>query len=99
MSLTINAIRPPASVPSIPSITPPRTAASGFQSLLTDAVARVDQVQQNAKTTVDRFLSGEDEEVHKVALAAQEAEIKFDLFLQIRNKVVSAYQEVMRMQM
>lgn len=67
--------------------------------MLTDAISRVDQVQQNSKTVVDRFLSGEDEEVHKVALAAQEAEINFDLFMQIRNKVVSAYQEVMRMQM
>jgi flagellar hook-basal body complex protein FliE len=34
-----------------------------------------------------------------VALATQQAELAFDLFLQVRNKVVSAYQEVMRMQM
>jgi flagellar hook-basal body complex protein FliE len=67
--------------------------------LLSDAIARVDQSQENSKTVVQKFLSGEDEEVHKVALAAQEAEINFDLFMQIRNKVVSAYQEVMRMQM
>jgi flagellar hook-basal body complex protein FliE len=33
-----------------------------------------------------------------VALASQRAELEFDLFLQVRNKVVSAYQEVMRMQ-
>jgi flagellar hook-basal body complex protein FliE len=43
-------------------------------------------------------LSGGDEELHSVALAAQRADLQFNLFLQVRNKAVSAYQEVMRMQ-
>ena len=47
---------------------------------------------------MDRFLNGEGEEIHKVALASQQADLSFQLFLQMRNKVVSAYQEVMRMQ-
>ena len=51
------------------------------------------------ENAIGKYLSGEDEEVHKVALATQQAEIAFDLFLQVRNKVISAYQEVMRMQM
>ena len=38
-------------------------------------------------------------ELHTTILAAQRAELSFDLFLQARNKVVSAYQEIMRMQM
>ena len=54
---------------------------------------------RSSQSSIDKFLSGEDEEVHKVALATQQAELSFDLFLQVRNKVVSAYQEVMRMQM
>jgi flagellar hook-basal body complex protein FliE len=100
VALPIQAIRPPAAVAPLSPITPAKTSgAAAFQSLLSDAIARVDQSQQNSKTVVQKFLSGEDEEVHKVALAAQEAEINFDLFMQIRNKVVSAYQEVMRMQM
>jgi flagellar hook-basal body complex protein FliE len=70
-----------------------------FGSVLADAIGRVDQFQQNAQSTIGKFLAGEDEEVHKVALATQEASMTFDLFLQVRNKVVSAYQEVMRMQM
>ncbi len=67
--------------------------------MLADAIGRVDQFQQSAQSSVAKFLSGEDEEVHKVALATQQAAMSFDLFLQVRNKVVSAYQEVMRMQM
>jgi flagellar hook-basal body complex protein FliE len=72
---------------------------SGFGSMLSDAIGRVNQVQTNAQSSIDKFLSGEAEEVHKVALATQQAALSFDLFLQVRNKVVSAYQEVMRMQM
>jgi flagellar hook-basal body complex protein FliE len=67
--------------------------------VLADAIGRVDQFQQNAQTSIGKFLGGEDEEVHTVALATQQAAMSFDLFLQMRNKVVSAYQEVMRMQM
>ena len=66
--------------------------------MLSDAIGRVEQFQQNSQTAIGKFLSGEDEEVHKVALATQQSELAFDLFLQVRNKVISAYQEVMRMQ-
>lgn len=67
--------------------------------MLSDAIGRVEQFQQNSQTAIGKFLSGEGEEVHKVALATQQSELAFDLFLQVRNKVISAYQEVMRMQM
>jgi len=36
--------------------------------------------------------------LHQVAIKTQQAELSFDLFMQVRNKVISAYQEVMRMQ-
>jgi len=98
MSIPIPAIGTPAAIPSIQSPAGPKSAG-GFQSVLADAVARVEQFQQSSATNIDKFLSGESEEVHKVALATQQAEIAFDLFLQVRNKVISAYQEVMRMQM
>ena len=76
------------------------TTASGeaFQAAFTDAVSKVESFQQNAQVSVDRFLSGEGEELHQVALASKQAELSFDLFLQVRNKVVAAYEEVMRMQ-
>ena len=66
--------------------------------MFADAVSKVESFQRNAQQSVDRFLSGEGEEIHNVALATQQASLSFDLFLQVRNKVVSAYQEVMRMQ-
>jgi flagellar hook-basal body complex protein FliE len=70
-----------------------------FQEALEDAIFRVDQQRQDSKASVDRFLNGEGEELHQVALATQRADLSFEMFLQVRNKVVNAYQAIMRMQM
>lgn len=73
-------------------------AGEAFHAAFTDAIAKVEGFQQNAQASINRFLSGEGEELHQVALAAKQAELSFDLFLQVRNKVIGAYEEVMRMQ-
>jgi len=100
MPAPITAVRIPESIPSIePAASPKSPGAGEFRSILSEAVGRVEQFQQNSASTIDKFLSGEEEEVHKVALAVDQAQMAFDLFLQVRNKVISAYQEVMRMQM
>jgi len=77
------------------------SAAGGtgaFQSMLEGMVGRVEQSQTQATQAAQNFLSGGDQELHSVALAAQRADLQFNLFLQVRNKAVSAYQEIMRMQ-
>ncbi len=89
--------------PIIPPVLPEASATSttggeAFHSAFTDAVAKVEAFQNNAAESVNRFLSGEGEELHQVALATKQADLTFELFLQIRNKVVAAYDEVMRMQ-
>jgi len=89
------------SIPPIaaPSVSPAATPGGGaFQSVFSDAVAKVESFQQNAHTSIDRFLSGEGEELHHVAITSQQAELSFQLFMQVRNKIVAAYQQVMQMQ-
>lgn len=99
MSAPITPVRFPSDIPALARPSGATGAEAGFGSVLSDAIGRVEQFQQNANTSIAKFLSGEDEEVHKVALATEQASMSLDLFLQVRNKVVSAYQEVMRMQM
>ena len=48
---------------------------------------------------MERFLGGEGEELHNTVMATERATLSFDLFVQVRNKVVSAYQQIMQMQM
>jgi flagellar hook-basal body complex protein FliE len=101
--MSITPIHAPVALPAFEPVVavsdPGAGSATPFGSVLADAIQHVDQFQQNAQTSIGKFLAGEDEEVHKVALATEQASMSLDLFLQVRNKVVSAYQEVMRMQM
>lgn len=78
----------------------PAGASSGgaFQDVLSTAIQTVESFGNNASASVERFLSGEGEELHTTVLATQKAELSFEMFLQVRNKVISAYQEIMRMQ-
>jgi flagellar hook-basal body complex protein FliE len=99
MSIPITAIRP-VSIPEIPHLgsSGANAAPGGFQSVLEGLVGGVEKSQAQTQQTVNSFLTGGNEELHSVALAAQRSSLEFELFLQVRNKVVSAYQEVMRMQ-
>ena len=72
--------------------------STNFASLLDGAIQGVEQPRQEANQAIQNLLNG-DGELHTVALAAQRADLAFDLGLQVRNKIVSAYQEVMRMQL
>jgi flagellar hook-basal body complex protein FliE len=83
----------------LPSTAPQSPASGGaFQSAFADAVSKVENFQQNAQASVNRFLSGEGEELHKVAISTEQAELSFQLFMQVRNKIVAAYNQVMQMQ-
>ena len=94
--LPVHFTAPPALASAKPAL--PSTGGEAFQSVFTDAVAKVENFRLNADESVNRFLSGEGEELHTMAIKTQQADLSFDLFLQVRNKIISAYQEVMRMQ-
>ncbi|MGA2115734.1 MAG: flagellar hook-basal body complex protein FliE [Bryobacteraceae bacterium] len=92
----------------IPPIVPPlpvelpavaTSATSGaFAGVFSQAVNGVEALNQNASASVASYLNGEGEELHSAVMATNQAELAFDLFLQVRNKVINAYQEVMKMQ-
>jgi len=105
MSTSILPIRSPnfpaiGALPSVkPAATPGANQPSSFSDLLSSTIGTVEQANQNATNATQQFLSGENEDLHTVAIAEQKAEITSELFLQLRNKAVSAYQEIMKMQL
>ena len=102
MPLPISPISIPANIGSIaPNVQAPSvTSSSGeFRGVLEGAIQKVEQTRAQASQAVEGFLSGDSQELHTAILATQRADIAFELGLQIRNKVISAYQEVMRLQM
>jgi flagellar hook-basal body complex protein FliE len=86
----------------MPQVAPAANAAGQpgeFQSALSSAIDSLESLQNKAADSVQKFLTGENEELHTTILATQKAELAFELGLQVRNKVVDAYQEIMKMQM
>jgi flagellar hook-basal body complex protein FliE len=78
-----------------------RTGAAGkggFSNFLTQAVAEVDGKMKSASAEQSKVLTGESTNLHQAMIAMQEASTAFTLMVEVRNKLVESYQEVMRMQ-
>ncbi|MBV8071034.1 MAG: flagellar hook-basal body complex protein FliE [Acidobacteriaceae bacterium] len=74
------------------------SGAGAFQSVLQSAIQRVESSSAAAESQIQDFLSGSSQDLHTAILATQSAQLNLDEFLQVRNKVVSAYEEIMKMQ-
>lgn len=73
--------------------------SGGFGAVLKEKLDDVNAKQLNAEDTTQKFISGEDTDIHKVMLDTEEAKMSLELAVQIRNKFVEAYQELSRTQL
>ncbi|WP_027408681.1 flagellar hook-basal body complex protein FliE [Anoxybacteroides tepidamans] len=87
----------PAAVASSSSIKPADVQKS-FANFLKDAIQQVNDQQIQADKLTDKLVKGENVDLHQVMIASQKASISLQLTVEIRNKVIEAYQEMMRMQ-
>lgn len=69
----------------------------GFQKLLHDQIEKVNQLQRDATAAIEDLATGRRDDVESVLIAAQKADSAFKLLLQVRNKVMDAYEEVKQM--
>lgn len=76
----------------------PGSAGTSFGQLLGQAIGEFGALQGQADLTVSQLAQGLPVELHNVMLAQEQANLTFQLVLQTRNKMLEAYQEVMRMQ-
>lgn len=75
-----------------------RKVYKSFGETLKDFISDVDTLQKESGRAVEKFLTGEIENVHDVMIAAEKAGISFELMMELRNKMIETYHEVMRMQ-
>ena len=71
---------------------------ASFGEQLSKAIQEVDQLQSRRDDMVQEMVRGERIEVHEIMTAAEEAQLAFELMLEVRNKLLESYQEIMRMQ-
>src|SRR5690349_13481823 len=85
-----------------PKITEVKTGAAeteqSFGSTLKQAVGEVNNLQNQADKTAVKLATGDLQDVHEAMLAMQKASMAFQFTVQVRNKIVEAYQEIMRTQ-
>lgn len=75
----------------------PAGPAGGFGAALQGALEQVSDVQKKSSTLTEAYEKGEVTDIAKVMLARQEAGIAFEATLQVRNRLLTAYQDIMRM--
>lgn len=79
--------------------TPSAGGAASFSQMLGDFVGEVNAKSQAAGEAVGGLLAGQKVPLHQAVIAMEEAGVSFQLMVEVRNKLMEAYQELMRMQM
>ena len=69
-----------------------------FKDLLKGLVDKVDSLQKDADASIKGLVTGETTDIHNVAIKMEEASVAFDLMMEVRNKLLEAYQEISKMQ-
>ena len=84
-----------------PGMTPKAVDAvdsTSFGQVLQQSINDVNQLQNEADQAIDALATGEQQDIHNTMIAMEKADVAFKLLMQIRNKVISAYETIMRMQ-
>jgi flagellar hook-basal body complex protein FliE len=87
----------------LPEITrarvPGKTEEGGsFGDMLKSAISTANELQKQSDVEIQKLMTGETQDLHTTMLAVQKADLSFQMMMQVRNKIVQAYQEIMRMQ-
>lgn len=74
------------------------SGGDSFSAVLSNAVHTVDQLHDSAASQVSNLLHGGGSDINNVMVAVEKADVAFQLMMQVRNKIVSAYQDIEKMQ-
>ncbi len=69
-----------------------------FKEVLLDALNNVNTLEQESAKMTEDFIAGRTDDIHSVLIASEKATISLQFIMEVRNKVMEAYQEIMRMQ-
>lgn len=71
---------------------------ASFKDIMINALKNVSELEKQADTITEDFIAGRTDSIHSVLIAAEKASISLELIIEVRNKVLDAYTEIMRMQ-
>jgi flagellar hook-basal body complex protein FliE len=87
-------------ISSLPKLSPlePTKADGSFSGVLTNALQQVNQLSSGAEQQIGSLLNGGNTDMSSVMIAVEKADVAFQLMMQLRNKIVSAYQDIEKTQ-
>ena len=74
------------------------TGKASFSDALKDSIRKVGEIEKEANHEVEKLVKMETQDIHNTMIALEKADLTFQMMMQIRNKKISAYEEIMRMQ-
>jgi flagellar hook-basal body complex protein FliE len=89
----------PAEALSAPKIEKDVTGSKTFASMLQSSLENVNELQHQADIAIKETLAGRNKNIHETMLAIEKADTSLKLMMQVRNKILDAYREVMKMQL
>lgn len=75
-----------------------KTVDKSFGDILNNAINEVDKTEKNSVDMMQKLATGEVENIHEVFIASQKAELTLNMAVEVKNRVVEAYKEIMRLQ-
>jgi len=76
----------------------PEKESISFRNVLLNEIYKVSDLEKAADAVTNDFITGKTDSIHSVLIAAEKASIALQLMIEVRNKVIDAYNEIMRMQ-
>jgi len=74
-----------------------KSDSNSFGQILKGSLAQVNRLQLEADASINDLATGNKTDIHQTMIAVEKASVSFELLMQIRNKVISAYERIMRM--
>jgi flagellar hook-basal body complex protein FliE len=74
------------------------TTKTSFGDVLKDSIKKVVELEKDADKEVEKLVKMENTDVQSTMIAIEKADLSFQMMMQVRNKIISAYEEIMRMQ-
>ncbi len=79
-------------------ITKTEKTETSFSEVLKDSINKVSELEKDANQQVEKLATMESQDIHNTMIAMEKADLSFQLMMQVRNKIISAYEEIMRIQ-
>jgi flagellar hook-basal body complex protein FliE len=81
-----------------PQAPPDKASGLAFGDVLEGSINKVNHLQKTADQAVQDLTTGKEQDIHRTMIALEKASVSLELMLQVRNKIIAAYEEIKRMQ-